>query len=139
MERAERAVFLYKNGGLNCAQAVAAAYCDVLGLGEKEAAIMFGGFGGGFGGQHEVCGAISAMTAVLGQIVKADPSDENSKKRIYAKVANACKKFKSEHNTIICRNLLVEAKKTNESAKPCGKYVSKVCEILDEALGLVKL
>jgi C_GCAxxG_C_C family probable redox protein len=84
-KRQERAVMLYKSG-YNCAQAVAIAYSEVLGMSEEKAGAIFSGFGGGFGGQHEVCGAVSAMTAVLGALLDVKDGDADGKKRIYSRV-----------------------------------------------------
>lgn len=135
MSRKEKAVNLYENGGYNCAQAVAIAYCDVLSMSEEQASATFSGFGGGFGGQHEVCGAISAMTAIMGVIVNASQPGMDEKKRIYSRIASASKEFKKQHDSIICRSLLVQAKKTNPSAKPCGAYIATVCDLIDKSIG----
>ena len=134
-KRQERAVDLYKNRGYNCAQAIVVAYSDVLGMSEEQAFSTFAGFGGGFGGQHEVCGAVSGMTAVFGALLGVKPTDADGKQKIYSRVMNACKEFKKEHETIICRNLLVEAKKTDASPKPCSKYIATCCALLDASIG----
>jgi C_GCAxxG_C_C family probable redox protein len=133
-KRQERAVMLYKSG-YNCAQAVAIAYSDVLGMSEDKAGAIFSGFGGGFGGQHEVCGAVSAMTAVLGALLDVKDGDAEGKKKIYSRVQNACKDFKKEHESIICRTLLVNAKKVDESPKPWAHYIASCCAILDASIG----
>ena len=134
-KRQERAVDLYKNKGYNCAQAIVVAYADVLNMSEEQAFSTFAGFGGGFGGQHEVCGAISGMTAVFGALLNVKPTEENGKQKIYSRIMNACKEFKKEHGTIICRNLLVNAKKTDSSPKPCSKYIASCCALLDGSIG----
>ena len=135
-KRQERAVDLYKNQGYNCAQAVVVAYADVLGMSEEQAFATFAGFGGGFGGQHEVCGAISGMTAVLGALLNVKTSDSaEGKQKIYSRVMNACKDFKKEHESIICRTLIVNAKKNDESPKPCSHYIASCCQILDDSIG----
>ena len=135
MTRKERAVSLYEKEGYNCSQAVAIAYCKVLGLSEQDAANMFSGFGGGFGGQHEVCGAISAMTAVMSVLVQAGNPDPEDKKRVYSRITNACKDFKKDHQSIICRDLIVSIKKTNPSPRPCGCYIAKVCDLIENSIG----
>ena len=135
MTRRQKAINLYKNQGYNCAQSVAMAYCDVLEMTEENAETVFAGFGGGFGGQHEVCGAISAMTAIMSKIVGVGNRDAESKKHIYSRVSTSCKDFKKEYGSIICRTLLVEAKKKDESAKPCSHYIDKCCHLIDHALG----
>ena len=133
-KRQERAVNLYKNG-YNCAQAVAIAYSDVMGISEEKASQIFSGFGGGFGGQHEVCGAVSAMTAVFGAILDIKDTDEGGKQKIYSRIQNACKDFKKQHESIICRTLLVNAKKVDQSNKPCSNYISTCCALLDASIG----
>ncbi|MBQ2591308.1 MAG: C_GCAxxG_C_C family protein, partial [Paludibacteraceae bacterium] len=57
-QRRNKAVELFKSG-FNCAQAVAIAYSDVLGMSDEEAAKVSGSFGGGMGRMGEVCGTLS--------------------------------------------------------------------------------
>ena len=52
--------------GYNCAQAVAVAFHEELGLTERQAARMASAFGGGMGRMREVCGAVSGMLLVAG-------------------------------------------------------------------------
>ena len=65
MDRGIKAAELFLSG-YNCAQSVAVAYCDLLGLTEQQAAKMASAFGGGMGRLREVCGAVSGMYLVLG-------------------------------------------------------------------------
>ena len=64
MNHGEYAAQLFVSG-YNCAQAVAVAFCDLTGLTPEQAAKMASPFGGGFGRQREVCGAVSGMCLVL--------------------------------------------------------------------------
>ncbi len=134
MTRKERAVSLYKSG-YNCAQAIAITYAPVLELTEEAAAAMFSGFGGGMGGQHIVCGAVSVMTAIMGKLLGVSDSSPAGKNKIYTRVREACKTMKEAHGTIVCRDLLIEAKKTDPSPKPCSKYLETVCDEIEVALG----
>ena len=73
MDHGEKAVKLFESG-YNCAQAVAAAFADVTGLEEKQAARMASAFGGGMGRLREVCGAVTGAAVVLGLRHGADKS-----------------------------------------------------------------
>jgi C_GCAxxG_C_C family probable redox protein len=134
MTRKERAVALYKSG-YNCAQAIAMTYSPVLEMTEETAAATFSGFGGGMGGQHLVCGAVSVMIAVLSKLMGVSDSSPAGKNKIYTRVREACKTVKDAHGSIICRDLLIEAKKTDDTPKPCSKYLETVCDEIEIALG----
>ena len=64
MERCEMAKQAHESG-LNCAQAVLAAFTDITGLTAEQSMAIAGGFGGGMscGG---ICGVVSGCVAVLG-------------------------------------------------------------------------
>ncbi|MBR3908968.1 MAG: C_GCAxxG_C_C family protein, partial [Clostridia bacterium] len=64
MKNSEKAVKLFTDG-YNCAQAVFGAFADDLGFDEATALKIAAPFGGGFGRQREVCGAVLGMTMVL--------------------------------------------------------------------------
>ena len=105
--------------GYNCAQAIAVAFHDLIGLTEEEAAKMASPFGGGFGRMREVCGAVSGMTLVLGALEgNPDPSDQAAKTRIYERERELLAKFQEAQGSIICRELLGLRKDTKESAAP---------------------
>ena len=74
--RGKKAADLFEQG-YNCAQAVAVAFCDLTGMTEQQAAMAASSFGGGFGRQREVCGAVSGMFFVLGTLYGyEDPTDD---------------------------------------------------------------
>ena len=52
MDRCAKALELHHQG-YNCAQSVAGAFADLLGLPEESVMAVAGGFGGGVGGSHE--------------------------------------------------------------------------------------
>ena len=65
--------------GYNCAQAVACAYCDQVGIDEETMFRMTEGLGLGMGGMEGTCGAVTAAcviagaknsTVVKGQLIK---------------------------------------------------------------------
>ena len=118
--------------GYNCAQAVAVAFHDLMGLTEEEAAKMASPFGGGFGRMREVCGAVSGMTLVLGALEgNPDPTDKEAKTRIYERERELLAKFQEAQGSIICRELLGIRKDALESATPSDRttayYQSRSC------------
>ena len=128
--------------GYNCAQAVAVAYSEELGLTERQAAKMVSAFGGGMGRMREVCGAVSGMLFVLSSLYGYDtPGDDVSKKRLYSEVQELASRFRAENGSIICRELLdnppADPNPTPRTAefyakRPCAKMVHTAGRLLDE-------
>ena len=130
MSRADRAEELFRQG-YNCGQSVFAAFADVLGLTEEEAAKIASPFGAGFGKLREVCGAVSGMTLVTGYLKGySDPADYESKKEVYALIRKMCAEFEAREDSIICRELL-GLKKGEDTAEPAVRteeyYRSRPC------------
>ena len=134
--------------GYNCAQAVACAYAEEIGLDEAMIARMVSSFGGGFGKLREVCGAVSGAAFVLGALRGyGNPEAKEEKSAHYARIQDFAARFKAEHDTIICRDLLkgIALKKENtpepESrteeyyrVRPCVRFVMTAARVLDEML-----
>ena len=128
--------------GYNCAQSVAVAFCDVMGLDEKFTARMVSSFGGGMGRLREVCGAVSGMFFVLGQLYGYDtPGDDVSKKALYTDVQDLAAKFRQEVGSIVCREILKNppsdpnpTPRTAEfyKVRPCARMVLLAGRLLDE-------
>ena len=141
MEHGVKAAELFLNG-YNCAQAVAVAFCDVTGLEEKQAAKMASPFGGGMGRLREVCGAVSGMFMVLGQLYGYDNADEDAdQKRLYQQVQDLAAQFREQAGSIICRELLENppsdpnpTPRTAEFYKkrPCARMVILAAELMDK-------
>ena len=134
--------------GYNCAQAVAIAFSEEMGMSEAELAKLASSFGGGMGKMREVCGAVSGALLVYGAVHgNSDPDDADAKKAHYARVQEFAARFKAEHETIICRELLknIALKKENTSepeartdeyyrVRPCVRFVESAARILEEML-----
>ena len=134
--------------GYNCAQAVASAFSEEMGMSEAELARLASSFGGGMGKMREVCGAVSGALLVYGAVHgNSDPDDADAKKAHYARVQEFAARFKAEHETIICRELLknIALKKENTSepeartdeyyrVRPCVRFVESAARILEEML-----
>ena len=79
-EKIARARELFLSG-YNCAQSVAGAFAPEMGMELKQVVRLAGGLGGGLGGIRVLCGAVSAMCLVLGQLCGYDEPDDMEGKR----------------------------------------------------------
>lgn len=143
LKKSDKATELFKTG-LNCSASVAAAFSDVLGLSESQAARLSCGLGGGVGRQREVCGAVCGAAMVLGFVFGGE--DGKDKLSAYEKIQEFSKEFKKQNGSIICRELLnlpsdfeivpTPEKRTGEYYKkrPCVDLVSCAAEILEKML-----
>lgn len=106
INRADRAEALFRQG-YNCSQAVFGAFADVLGMSIEDATRLASPFGAGFGKLREVCGAVSGMTMIAGQLKGySDPTDKDGKIALYNMIQKMCAEFESREGSIICRTLL---------------------------------
>ena len=132
MSHSEKAVALFKSG-YNCAQAVFVAFSDVTGLDEKTALMLSSSFGGGMGRMREVCGAVSGMFMVAGQLYGyASPTDNVAKKEHYALIQRMAAKFREENGSIICRELLGIDSDGATPTKRTDEFYKKRCNIIIE-------
>lgn len=130
INRADRAEELFRQG-YNCSQSVYAAFADAIGITVEEAAAAASPFGAGFGKLREVCGAVSGMTMLAGQLKGySEPTDAEGKKALYHLIQDMCAEFEKREGTIICRELL-GIKKGEDLAEPAVRteeyYQSRPC------------
>lgn len=140
MERGTMAAELFVQG-YNCAQAIAVAFCDEIGMNKDDAARMASSFGGGMGRLREVCGAVSGMLLVAGILYGYDtPGDDAQKKAHYERVQVLAGAFREQVGSIVCREILKNPPSDpNPSARtpeyyqtrPCARMVYTAAEILD--------
>lgn len=104
-KRSEKAVQLHRQG-YNCAQAVACAFCDKVGMDEATMFRLTEGFGLGMGGMQGVCGAVSACVLLAGLQNSAgaltSPPSKLSTHRLSKQLLDA---FREKNGSIICREL----------------------------------
>lgn len=137
----EKAVEFFSKG-YNCSQSTAAAFAEYFSLDEQEVLRSMAGFGGGIGGQREMCGAVTGMIYVLGHLLgNYDPHDTASKTELYKTVRALTEDFKKEFGTTNCRELLLKASiipKPDPSQRnaeyyrkrPCAHFVRKAAELV---------
>ena len=147
-ERVERARG-YFTAGYNCAQAVVMAFDDVMGQSPEALARLAAPFGGGMGRMREVCGTVSGMAMLAGEICpSADPKNLEERKNNYALVQHFAECFRSANGDIVCRRLLglepmveraetaMPSQRTAEyyTKRPCVEYVASAARIVAEYL-----
>ena len=144
-EHEQKAVDLFTEG-CNCSQAVFAAFCDITGFDKDTALRLASGFGGGFGRQREVCGAVCGMTMAAGFIAGySDTQNPQLKTDCYAAVHTLMQAFKAEKGSYICREILgitaeqyspVATPRTAEFYKkrPCPGCIATAARLIDEML-----
>lgn len=141
MDRATKAAGLFFDG-YNCAQAVAVAFADVLGMEETTVARMISGFGGGFGRLREVCGAVSGMVFVASCLYGYDSMDDDATKMAhYQLVQDMAGAFREKAGSIVCREILknppsdpAPTPRTAEyyASRPCARMVYTATKILED-------
>lgn len=135
--------------GYNCAQSVFLVYAEKYGFDKETALKLSSSFGAGMGRLREVCGAVSAMFAIAGlEKGYVEPNNDEIKAQHYALIQKLAEKFKQEHGTIICHELLglaegadtpVPSKRTEQYYKdrPCAYFIQTACEIIDSEFGAI--
>lgn len=126
----ETASRTYKKG-YTCSQAVFAAFAEDMGLDEETAYRLMEGFGGGFGGKQEVCGAFSAAVAVISYFCSSGSLDGKSKGNTYKVIRKASEVFEQEYGSIICREILHGS---SPKAFQCGMKVKDAVLLVGKVL-----
>ena len=118
--------------GFNCSQAVVGAFCDDLGMDFETAMKLSSSFGGGMGGLHEVCGALTGVFIVAGlKYGFSDISDSEAKARHYELIKKIAARFEEKEGSIICRDLLARIEK-EDRAGYAKEYIDRPCLTLVE-------
>ena len=139
----EKVMGLFHND-LNCAQSVFSVYGKDYGIDEKAAKSIAAGFGSGIGKTQQICGAISGAVMVLGAEYFDENNKAESKEKVYGKTRELIKSFEEKNKCSDCRNLIGIDISTEEGLLKacdmdvfnikCRKYLSDVCDILDELI-----
>ena len=135
MSRKEDAVNRFKFQHHNCAQAVACAYADKVGIDEETIFRIIEGFGGGIAGSGHVCGALSGLCSVASMSLCPKMDINNpTKKTTYPAINKMVKEFEERQGSCDCRVLLKTKDNTLIDGKKAGciKCVTDCCDILDE-------
>lgn len=141
----DKAVNNFKTG-YNCAQSVFLAFAEDFGFDKETALKLSSSFGGGMGRLREVCGAVSSMFAIAGlKDGYTEPDNDEIKAEHYTRIQALAEKFKSKHETIICRELLglpdgaddpTPSKRTEQyyQERPCEHFIRTAAEIIEQEI-----
>ncbi len=131
----------YFREGYNCAQAVTLAFSDLIGLPPEKAASLSSSFGGGFGRNREICGAVSGGCIVIGALMGTYPPDDRAAKAAhYETVRGFMRDFAETNGSYVCRDLLSRPEKGGEpSGRDDAFYHKRPCvELVRSAAGLLE-
>jgi C_GCAxxG_C_C family probable redox protein len=118
--------------GLNCAQAVLAAFASQSGLSEEAALRIAAPFGGGISRRGETCGALAGALMAFG-LHYGNESPE-AKEETYRISGEFIKRFEAAQGSILCRELLgydVSTKDGLQAARE-NKAFANICPRLVE-------
>jgi C_GCAxxG_C_C family probable redox protein len=105
-----------------------------------------GAFGGGLGGNGEVCGAVAGALGVIGLRFSRAREDEKEDPRMWAYAQEALQRFREivkKHGGILCREIAHVDWKDREQAKnfyngekvlECGRIVGETAQMVGELL-----
>lgn len=135
-ERIEHARVLHKEG-YNCSQCVVMVFDDIHNLSQDLSARIASGFGGGVGGQRQICGAVSGMAILEGFMFAPGAA---TKPLVYKEVKENSEKFRQRNGSIVCGELLQlgriadDAKTGDFRRKPCMEYIEDAIGIIHNKL-----
>ncbi|MDD5099912.1 MAG: C-GCAxxG-C-C family protein [Syntrophales bacterium] len=105
-EMRDKAVQLMMVKRFHCSQAVLSVGQEKLGMNDGEVIKAMGAFGGGLGGNGEVCGAIVGALAVLGLRFSRASEDEKEDPKMWSYAHEILERFQKEivknHGSILC-------------------------------------
>jgi C_GCAxxG_C_C family probable redox protein len=144
MDKADQATATFKQG-YNCSQSVLSAFSPEYGLDPVLALKIGSAFGGGMGRQGAACGAVTGAYMVIGlKYGMTFAGDRGAIEKTYEKVNEFTARFRQQHGTVICRDLLgcdisdsealQQARKKGLFQTLCPAYVKSAVEILEELL-----
>jgi C_GCAxxG_C_C family probable redox protein len=140
MSDVEIAVDLFRKG-CACPQAIVGAYGPRYGLSEDQALRVAAGFGGGMR-MAETCGAVTGAFMVLGLAhCDAGCRTAEGRKAVSGAVSTFAGKYRQQHGSLVCRELLACDISTPEGAKAAqemGLFDTKCVELVRDAAVLLE-
>ncbi len=146
-EMRKKAIEMMAVQRFHCSQALAAVGQEKLGKGGDEVIRAMGAFGGGLGGNGEVCGALAGALAVIGLRHSRAHADEKENPKMWAEAQEMVRRFRDEivnlQGTIDCRDIAqvnwldrseVKAFYSGDKVKNCVRIVGQTALVLGEIL-----
>jgi C_GCAxxG_C_C family probable redox protein len=142
-EMRKKAIEMMAVQRFHCSQAIVVVGQEKLGTGNDDVIHAMGAFGGGLGGNGEVCGALAGGLAVLGLRHSRAHNDEKENPKMWADAQELVRRFRNEivnqAGTIDCREIAGVDWKDREQASAFykGNTVKKCVRIVGETTLLV--
>lgn len=116
--------------GYNCCQAVACAYCDLVGMDEATLFRAAEAFGAGMGGMETTCGAVSGAVLLAGlKNSGGDLENPRTKRGSYRLSKQIVEEFQKKNTTVVCKELKgVETKQALRSCDGCIEDAAAIAE-----------
>lgn len=119
--------------GYNCCQAVACAYCDLLGIDEATMFKMAEGFGAGMGGMQATCGAVSGAILLAGlKSSNGTITTPPSKGSTYKLSKEIVQKFTDKNSSVVCKDL--KGLETGKILRSCDGCIEDAAALVEELL-----
>lgn len=134
MTKKELAITLHDKK-YNCAQSVACAFAEELGIDSQTLFKMCEGFGLGMGCMNGTCGAISGAIALIG-LKNSDGNLDSpaSKVSTYQLSKELLQKFEEKNGATICKDL--KGIGTGQVLRSCPGCIEDAVEFVQEILNL---
>lgn len=137
----DKAVQLMMAKRFHCSQAVLAVGQEKLGKKGGEVMRAMGAFGGGLGGNGEVCGAVVGALAVMGLMFSRASEDEKEDPKMWSYTHEVLERFQKEiaNGSILCREIAQVDWKDREQVRSFykGETVLKCVKIVGDTAVLV--
>ena len=119
--------------GYNCAQAVACAYCDLVGMDEQSAFRAMEAFGLGMGGMQATCGAVSGAVMLAGlKNSCGDLEAPMSKGKTYQISKKIVEGFQKKNGATVCKDL--KGMETGHPLRSCDGCIEDAAELVEQIL-----
>ncbi|MBQ9934841.1 MAG: C_GCAxxG_C_C family protein [Lachnospiraceae bacterium] len=130
--RVDKTIELH-NKGYNCAQAVACAYCDLVGVDEETMFKMTEGLGLGMGGMEGTCGAVTGACILAGMKNSTGNLDvPNSKVNTYKLSREILESFKVKNGSVVCKEL--KGVQTGKMLRACPGCIMDAASLVEKIL-----
>ncbi len=119
--------------GYNCAQSVACAYCDLVGLDEQSVFRATEAFGLGMGGMQATCGAVSGAVMLAGlKNSCGDLEAPVSKGKTYQISKQLVEAFQKKNGSLVCKEL--KGVETGCPLRSCNDCIADAAELVEQIL-----
>lgn len=134
MTKKEKAIELH-NKGFNCAQAVACAFAEEIGVPEEVLFSACEGFGLGMGGMGATCGAVSGAVMLAGlKNSCGNPKHPGTKASTYQLTRAITGEFEQKNGSLVCKEL--KGVETGKVLRSCPDCIMDAVELAEKILGL---